>query len=534
MNPSRPILTAAQMKACDQYTIRELHIPSPTLMLRAARAAAVFLCERQDLFPTKGKIVILCGSGNNGGDGLAMARLLTDGSLSVWREVTVIYAGACSPDGIPDAGRMSAGCMQEYAATREAGVPILPISEATKALKNAAVVVDAVFGIGLNRPVTGEIASLLTAVAETKLPVLAVDIPSGIHADTGKIMGVALPATATVTMQALKAGLLLYPGADLCGEIHTADLGIDLSTAEKPFARLADEALLRRVLLPRTRRTHKGTYGKLALLCGSEGMSGAAVLATQAALRSGVGLSRVVTPECNRTILQTTAPEAIVSVYHDPAEAADHAEGDALVLGCGLGMSDGSREALRAVLNLRPRDGAPPVVLDADGLNHTVKDPSLVGALLSFHRQVVFTPHPMEMSRLCGKAVTAILTDPVGTATEFAHTWGVTVVLKDAHTVIASPDGDVFICAAGNAGMAKGGSGDVLAGVIGALLAQNRSRLGTELTVAEVAAAGVYLHAAAGDLAASEFGEYGMLPSDIIDRIPLICKEFSDSRTVIS
>ena len=535
MNPSRPILTAAQMKACDQYTIEELHIPSPTLMLRAARAAAVFLCRRQDLFPPKGKIVILCGSGNNGGDGLAMARLLTDGSLSVWREVTVIYAGACSPDGIPDAGRMSAGCMQEYAATRESGVPILPISEAAKALKNAAFVVDTVFGIGLDRPVTGEIASLLTDVAETKLPVLAVDIPSGIQADTGEIMGVALPATATVTMQALKAGLLLYPGADLCGEIHIADLGIDLSTAEKPFARLADEALLRRVLLPRARRTHKGTYGKLVMLCGSEGMSGAAVLATRAALRSGVGLARVLTPDCNRTVLQTAAPEAIVSTYDTPERAAGCTEGDALVLGCGLGVSDLSREALRGVLKACPADGVvPPTVLDADGINHAAKDPSLWGDLLAHHRQVIVTPHPMEMSRLCGKPVSEILAAPAEVAKEFAATWGVTVVLKDAHTVIASPEGEVFICAAGNAGMAKGGSGDVLAGVIGALLAQNRSRLGTELTVAEVAAAGVYLHAAAGDLAAAALGEYGMLPSDIIERIPLICKEFSDSRTVIS
>jgi NAD(P)H-hydrate epimerase len=163
-----------------------------------------------------------------------------------------------------------------------------------------------------------------------------------------------------------------------------------------------------------------------------------------------------------------------------------------------------------------------------------VKDPSLWGDLLAHHRQVIVTPHPMEMSRLCGKPIPEILAAPAEVAKEFAATWGVTVVLKDAHTVIASPEGEVFICAAGNAGMAKGGSGDVLAGVIGALLAQNRSRLGTELTVAEVAAAGVYLHAAAGDLAAAALGEYGMLPSDIIERIPLICKEFSDSRTVIS
>ena len=265
-------------------------------------------------------------------------------------------------------------------------------------------------------------------------------------------------------------------------------------------------------------------------------MSGAAVLATRATLRSGVGLARTLTPPCNRTALQISAPEAIVSAYETPAEAAGYAEGDAFVLGCGLGMSDGAHETLRAVLNIRPTDGSVPAVLDADGLNHVAKDPSLwETALLTAHDgQVVLTPHPAEMARLCGKSVSAILADPIGAAMEFAHTRGITVVLKDAHTVIASPHGDLFICAAGNAGMATGGSGDVLAGIIGALLAQNRRRIGQDLTVAEIAAAGVYLHARAGDLAACDLGEYGMLPSDLIERLPLVCKDFSDSRTVIS
>ena len=528
-----PVLTAVQMKTCDEYTIRSLGVPSETLMLRAARAACVYLCRRHDLFPQKGKVVILCGGGNNGGDGLAMARLLTDGSLAVYREAVVIYAGARTSEGTPDVERMSAECRRQYVQTKEAGIPILPPSALRQALRGATIVVDAVLGIGLDRPVTGELASLLTAVAESNLPVLAVDIPSGINADTGEIMGVALPAVATVTMQALKAGLLLYPGADLCGELFVAELGIDLSPVEKPYGRLAEEGLLRRVLPPRQRRSHKGTYGWVTLLCGSEGMSGAAVLATRAALRSGVGLARVLTPDCNRGVLQVAVPEAIVSTYDTPRRAADSAEGDALVLGCGLGVSELSREALRSVLRVCPADGVVPVVLDADGINHAVKDPSLWGDLLAHHRQVVVTPHPMEMSRLCGRSVPEILAHPVETAKEFAATWGVTVVLKDAHTVIASPEGEVFICAAGNAGMATGGSGDALAGVIGSLLAQNRYRIGVDLTVTEIAAAGVYLHGLAGDLAAEELGEYGMLPSDLIERLPLVCKGFSETKTKV-
>ena len=529
-----PILTAAQMKACDEHTIRNRGIPSRNLMLNAARAACIYLCRHQSLFPPRSKVVILCGGGNNGGDGLAMARLLIGENFSLTRDVTVIYTGTRSADGTPVISKMSMECRYQYAQTREAGIPILPPSAIREALRGDTVVVDAVFGIGLDRPVEGEIASLLTEVAASGVPVLAVDIPSGVNADTGEIMGVALPATATVTMQALKAGLLRYPGADLCGDIFVADLGIDLSPVKAPFARLADEALLRRVLPPRARRSHKGSYGQVSLLCGSEGMSGAAVLATRAALRSGVGLARVLTPDCNRVVLQSTAPEAIVSTYDTAEGAADYAEGDALVLGCGLGTSELSREALRGVLKACPADGiVPPTVLDADGINHAVKDPSLWGDLLAHHRQVIVTPHPMEMSRLCGKPVAEILADPVEIAKEFAATWGVTVVLKDAHTVIASPEGEVFICAAGNAGMATGGSGDALAGVIGSLLAQNHHRIGVDLTMAEIAAAGVYLHAAAGDLAAEELGEYGMLPSDLIERLPLVCKELSETGTRI-
>lgn len=529
-----PILTAAQMKACDSYTIDTLGIPSRVLMERAAHSAACFLLARPDLFPA-GPVVILCGGGNNGGDGFAMARFLTDGSCGHPRPVVVLYTGHLTEDGMPDVTRMSPECARQYALAQEEWITILPSGGWREAVKDAAVVVDAVFGIGLDRPITGEMATLLTAVAESGLPVLAVDIPSGVNADTGEVMGVALPAVATVTMQALKGGLLLYPGADLCGEISVAELGIDLTPAQKPFARLADEGLLRRVLPPRARRSHKGTYGWVVLLCGSEGMSGAAVLATRAALRSGVGLARVLTPDCNRTVLQTVAPEAIVSTYDTPDRAAGCAEGDALVLGCGLGVSELSREALRSMLKVCPADGTvPPVVLDADGINHAVKDPSLWGDLLAHHRQVIVTPHPVEMSRLCGKPVPRILAAPVEVAKEFAATWGVTVVLKDAHTVIASPEGEVFLCAAGNAGMARGGSGDALAGIIGSLLAQNHHRIGADLTMAEIAAAGVYLHARAGDLAAEEIGEYGMLPSDLIERIPLVCKGFSETRTHIT
>ena len=531
-----PILTAAQMKACDAYTIESLGIPSQVLMERAARKAAETLLARTDLFPA-GNILLLCGGGNNGGDGFAMARFLADGTLSARRGTTVIYTGRFTPEGMPDTSRMSRECQRQYELSVAADVPVLSSEALFSEIANAATVVDAIFGIGLDRPVAGKIADLIGAVAASGLPVLAVDIPSGIHADTGAVMGVALPAALTVTMQALKAGLLLYPGADYAGEVAVADLGISLTPIDHPYAYLADESLLHRVLPPRARRTHKGTYGRVTLLCGSEGMSGAAVLATRAALRSGAGLAEVLTHEANRPVLQMTVPEAIVTVRKFPEAVEKTARAaDGVVIGCGLGTSDEAREAMRRGLQAMPSDGTVPVVMDADGLNLLASDKSLwqTKLLQSPEKQVVITPHPAEMSRLCGLSVPEILQDLPRVTLEYAHETGLTVVLKDAHTVVASPDGELYLCAAGNAGLAKGGSGDVLAGVIGALLTQNRARLGREVSPAVVAAAGVYLHTAAADLAAEELGEYGMLATDVIEQIPQVCKAFSHSQTALT
>ena len=528
------ILSSAMMRACDRYTIDALGIPSQALMEAAAKCAGQFLLKRRDLFPD-GSILILCGSGNNGGDGFAMARFLSDGALGTRCDVKILYVGKATADGSPDVSHMSVECARQYRLAVGAGVSVLTGEACDEALRSASTVVDAVFGIGLDRPVTGEIASLFHSVRGSGLPVLAVDIPSGIDADTGRIQGVAISAKATVTMQALKAGHLLYPGAELCGEIEVCDLGISLEPASVPLGYLVDASLLRRILPPRNRRTHKGTYGTVDLLCGSDGMCGAAVLSALGTLRSGAGLVRVLTPMCNRAVLQTAVPEAIVSVYESPTEAACNARGDGLLIGCGLGVSEMAKQAMEAVLNARNRDSSRPVVIDADGLNLLAKHSELWdSALLSDpQKQVVLTPHPAEMARLSGESMTHITEDLPGSALRYACEHGVTVVLKDTHTVIASPDGTLFICAAGNAGMAKGGSGDVLAGIIGSLLTQNRQKIGHDLTVAEVAAAAVYLHAAAGDLTARELGEYGMLPSDLIQRIPSVCRDFSDSRTTI-
>ncbi len=551
MNPcihsSLPILSTDEMRLCDERQIAS-GTPSRELMERAARCVAKHLLTREELFPA-GLVLCLCGCGNNGGDGFATARFLTDGSLEGVRDVAVVYTGAWD-SGRPDATRMSAECARQYILAAEAGVAIHPVVMVTELLRRTAAVVDAVFGIGLSRPVEGGVRNMIDEVAASGPPVLAVDIPSGVCADSGAVLGRALPARSTVTIQALKRGLLMGDGADLSGEIAVCDIGISLEPAKESAWHLAGEELLRRVLPPRARRSHKGTYGRVALLCGSVGMSGAAVLSTRAALRSGAGLCKVVTPEENRVVLQSTIPEAIVTAYDASIPAVGGSQpavvtqvaalrrlvreavtgADSVVIGCGLGKSRASRVLLGAALNTAEAER--PLILDADALNLLSEDESLWGERGMVG--AVITPHPAEMSRLCGRTVPEILADPIDAAQEFAKRRGVTVVLKDARTVIASPEGACYICAAGNAGMATGGSGDALAGIIGALLAEAESRLGDGLTVAEVAAAGVYLHAKAGDSAAEMLGEYGLLPSDLIEAIPLVLRDFSSTRTVIN
>ena len=539
-----PILSAARMQAWDTHTIDDLSIPSRTLMERAAHTVTQFLLRRTDLFPD-GPVLCLCGPGNNGGDGFAVARFLLTDHISP-RRATILYTGPVrASSDQPDTARMSRECARQYELAKEDDVEVicaemLNEDQISALLKSSAVVVDAVFGIGLSRAVEGCTARLFEAIAAQGIPTLAVDIPSGIHADSGAILGTALPARATVTMQALKSGLLLYPGAQYTGEIAVADIGILPPSDDTPDIHLADAALLAQVLRPRARRTHKGTYGKVALVCGSEEMSGAAILSLRAALRSGAGLCVAVTPEANHAILATAVPEAIIKTYPTNKGLAAAARAirqaladvDAVVVGCGLSTHDVSHAVLTATLDAIPADGSVPLVVDADGLNLLASDASLHKAPIwnNPHAHVILTPHPAEMSRLCGRTVADILADLPCAARELAASTGAVVVLKDAHTVIAGPDGELYLSVAGNAGMAKGGCGDVLAGVIGALVAAPQSE---DTSLSAISAAAVYLHAAAGDIAARHTGEYGLLASDIVEALPRVTRSLSDSRTVM-
>ena len=517
----RPVLTAEQMKQCDTYAMTRPGCSSQMLMERAARAAMSTLLSR--FAPAHVRIV--CGMGNNGGDGFAMARFLLEAGHSV---------DVCA---VGDSRHMSAECGRQavmYAMADGVTVPRvdapLPggetLSREEQTLK--LILVDAIFGIGLDRPIEGEHLEAIGAInrLRTGCPaacrVMALDLPSGVSADSGRILGTAVNADITVTFGQLKRGLLLYPAKCLIGELVTADIGIGIrSVGFYPEDWAVDEEDVRRAMR-RDAYSNKGTYGRVVIFAGSRGMSGAAVLAARAAYRTGAGLVEVVTDESNRVILQVALPEAIVTSY-DGENAASEAScraidgalgrADAIVIGCGLGQSNGARRVLERVLKYCSTERRVPLVIDADGLNLLAAGEELWPLVPS---RAVLTPHPGEMARLCGCAVSDVVGDLCGFARSLTLRRDVVCVLKDACTVVAA-GGRIFYPICGNNGMATGGSGDVLAGIIGAVAAVCRGDFFEDPGL--YAAFGSSIHAMAGNLAVGKTGEHGLMASDIADAV---------------
>ena len=485
----KKILTAAQMKACDEYAIRTLGVPSRTLMQRAAEACVNAL----DGFDTS-RTVVLCGTGNNGGDGMAIADILSKRGDNV----TVVLVG--------DEARCTPEAAFRLERARDLGIAVVAAGEFDRAaLSDATAIVDAIFGIGLSRPVEGDAAALIEAANESGTPIIAVDVPSGLFADSGVVPGAAIRAKRTVAIQNLKPCHVLYGAALNCGEVLVAEIGIPDGVAGSSLFVTTDDDLT--AIAERPEYSHKGTFGRVLIVAGSEGMAGAAYLSALAAYRTGAGLVEVFTVEANRPIIQTLLPEAIVTTYGesdlDEKLGAALERADAVVLGPGLGMSELSRRVVRRTLEL----ATAPLVVDADALNIIADE----GLSLPRRENIAVTPHLGEMARLTGASVADIAADLVGAARAFAERSGVTCVLKDAHSVIAGKD-RAFVNLAGCSAMAKGGSGDVLTGVIAALAA-------TGLDMVEAARLGCHLHGRAGERAAAERGVHGVLARDVVDAI---------------
>ncbi|MDD5899976.1 MAG: NAD(P)H-hydrate dehydratase [Lachnospiraceae bacterium] len=533
---SVPVSDAAEMKEIDRFTIEQIGIPSLVLMERAALAVAE--CVKSHAVRNT-RIGVLCGTGNNGGDGVAVARLLREAGYPA--DILRMDASACRGEQTDKGEDTTSGAKRELHGTPEflqqieiakaCGVPI-KIPDDTKEYE---IIVDALFGIGLSRPVDGGYAALIERLNTEEHTVIAVDIASGISASTGAVCGVALRADETVTFGAAKCGHLLYPGKEYTGNLRVADIGFPkavLSGKTHRFYLTADEIDF--ILPERPAYSNKGTFGKVAVIAGSRNMAGAAYFAACAAYRTGAGLVRLVTPECNREILQILLPEAMLTTYADSTEFSQIVKetvqfADAVVIGPGLGQSEEAERLVSAVRDAlsEMKNLAPASVWDADALNLLSKDMQKKGMVSQEERiaflaeqlpeRTVLTPHPGELSRLLGSAVKELTGNLPEVAERLSAQKKLTWVLKDAVTLVTNYEG-CFINTTGNNGMSTGGSGDILCGVIAALCAGG-------LDCYTAATAGVWLHGAAGDAAEKKVGKASMIARDLLQAIGELFEE---------
>lgn len=494
------LLTGKQMQMSDQYTINELNIPSLTLMERAANTCVDILHQEKISLE---KVLIVCGVGNNGGDGFAIGRILR----SQGYDVTIYFVG-------DEKKRSVDCCRQEELYQANGGVIIYetPKIEYT-------VIIDAVFGVGLSREIQGKYKDVIQWMNVQKAFRFAVDIPSGICANTGKVFGIAFQAHMTVTFQNEKIGMSLFPGKEYAGRIFVRDIGIKNDVHDDPSKMIYDYELDDyRALMPvRKENSHKGTYGKVLIVAGSKGMSGAAFFNACAAYLTGAGLVQIYTHEDNRVILQQLLPEAIIKTYDsfDENEVLKLLEwADVLCVGSGLGQSPVSQKILTCIIDHNEK----PCVLDADAINMISSDFRLLDKVnQSFY---LFTPHMKELSRLLKVSVHEIKDDRIDMINHWMNQHKGVYVIKDANTMIFERGKPGVLNRSGNSAMAKAGSGDVLAGIIAGVLAQKKNCY-------ESAVLGVYLHGRAGDYARDKKGVYSVMANDLLDGIISAIKELT-------
>jgi len=507
------VLTAAAMQELDRRTIVQAGIPGAVLMENAGRGVADTVGQRfADLHP--GPVLILCGRGNNGGDGFVIARHL---HTAGWDVQAILLAERAAVSG-------DAATMRDRFEQSGGRISVAPdaasLAVALAGASGCRLCIDALLGTGFARQPEGPLATAIDWLNHQPAPVVAVDLPSGVDATTGQVPGIAVRAALTVTFAFPKVGLVSYPGAGHAGEVIGVPIGIpaEVAASAPDDILLIDAAEARALLPPRPADGHKGTFGHLLVVAGSLGKSGAAVMAANAGLRAGAGL---VTLACPAGMQQVAAAHLVevmtvpltevggaVSLQAMEELLAQSDDKQAVALGPGLGTAEETAALVRRFLKETPS----PAVVDADGLN------ALAGHLEVLERRrgraTVLTPHPGEMARLAGRTVAEIQADRIGAARAFAVTHGVVLVLKGARTVTALPDGRVRINGSGHAGMASGGMGDVLTGLIGGLLAQG-------MEPGAAAALGVFLHGLAGDRLRPRFGDAGLLATDLLRELPI-------------
>jgi len=497
------LVTSRQMKECDSYTISHYGVPSLVLMERASLAVVDEIKkENMDLR----NILVVCGSGNNGGDGVAVARLL----YLAGNKVSIFFAG--------DMNRCSEETKQQLLIARNYKVPIVEELE----LQKYTLIIDAILGISIRHSVEGKLKKIVEMLNQSDIPIVSIDVPTGICSDTGEIMGIAVNAYMTVTFAFQKVGLCLYPGAKCAGKVKVCDIGIvfdGVHSNNGTYHALEKKDL---ALLPtRPSYSNKGTFGKILIIAGSVNMSGASYFSAKAAYKTGAGLVKIVAPKENRIILQSALPEAMLMTYA-ANQAAQIKEGlsaaflwaDVIVIGPGLGLSEDARQLLWYTFeNVRK-----PFIIDADGLNIISENLSLLEMRRKY--PLIITPHIGEMSRLTMQSISNIQKNKISAANEFARKYNVICILKDARTIVTDGQQAVYINCSGNNAMATGGSGDILTGILASLL--HTATPDTRLLSCALA---VYIHGLAGEKASKELGYHSVMSSDIIENIHSVLKE---------
>ena len=518
------VVTAAEMRQIDRDTIEGIGIPGIVLM-ETAGSAIVHTIEQH--YPTCQRIGIFAGKGNNGGDGIVIARQLAHAGRDV-------YLFLVSPE---ESFRGEAHINLQIAKNLRLRIEEI-LTDATlesdtsrtwdtslNQIASCELLVDAIFGTGLRGAVRDAIATVINTINNLPIPVLSVDLPSGLDADTGQPLGTCIQADQTVTIGLPKRGLLMPPGAEFVGKLEVADIGFPEQVVDAQDIKVnwTTTTQASAWMPPRPLASHKGTYGRVLVVAGSTGMTGAAALASEAALRVGAGLVTLATPQHLNPILEVLLPEVMTLPLPETdggslavsatSTILEFAKKTNSILAIGPGLSQHPetvalvhqlvRENREQGLGLR-------MVIDADGLNALAQDREIIALL---DREAVLTPHPGEMARLTNASVSTLEKDRIRTAQQFASEHGLTLVFKGAPTVSGDANGDVWINSTGNPGMATGGMGDVLTGVIAGLMAQG-------IPSKNAAALGVYLHGLAGDIAAETLGMHGLMASDVLKAVP--------------
>ncbi len=512
---------AEEMKSIEGEAIHDFKIPSLSLMETAAFKVSLKCFELiQDRKYTK--ILVFAGKGNNGGDGLAFCRQIFQKNFAGRKvDIEVIFTG--------DKNKASEECKAQLnilLKMAERGFDFKihfiydePFFDFEKKLSEADIIIDAIIGTGLKQNLREDILKIVSAINRRKAIVISVDCPTGINSDNGEVLKDAVKADYTVTFHLPKIGLLVGSGAVYSGEVIVEDINIPYGLEANIKTSVITKNDVRKLIPKRPINGNKGIFGKVFIFAGCENMPGACVIASKAAYRTGAGLVYSCSVKSVCRVVRNHLPEAVTKVLSDrdgflfgeSSMEEDLKNADAVVVGPGLGTADGVFDFVKNIL----RRAAVPVIIDADGLNAVSKD---LNILKDVKYKCIITPHLGEMSRLTGKSVSEIKNNIVECARGFSKKHGVIVVLKDFRTVIANPDGEVYINLSGSSAMAKGGSGDCLTGVIAGLTAQG-------VDCFHACVAGTYIFGLAGEKFAEKYGEYGLLPSECADFVPIILKE---------